>query len=89
MLAQYIRERGFQEGRLEGEIQGRIQGKIQGKIEGKIEGKCALLEQLLSRRFGPVPAWAREQLASATDTQLDSWAERILDARTIQEALAQ
>ena len=77
MLAQYIRERGFQEGRLE------------GKIEGKIEGKCALLERQLSRRFGPLPEWAREQLASATDAQLDSWAERILDARTIQEALAQ
>ena len=73
MLAQYIRDRGFQE----------------GKLEGKLEGKSSLLERLLTRRFGALPAWAREQLAAATDQQLDLWAERVLDADTIQDVLAQ
>jgi glycosyltransferase involved in cell wall biosynthesis len=77
MLAQYIREKGFQE------------GLVKGELKEKLEGKCSLLERQLTRRFGPIPAWAKEQLASATDAQLDSWAERILDAETIQEVLAQ
>jgi predicted transposase YdaD len=89
MLAQYIREKGFKEGLVKGELQGKLQGKLEGKLEGKIEGKCALLERQLTRRFGPLPAWAKEQLASATDAQLDSWAERVLDAQTIREVLAQ
>jgi predicted transposase YdaD len=89
MLAQYIREKGFKEGLVKGELQGKLQGKLEGKLEGKIEGKCALLERQLTRRFGPLPAWAKEQLASATDAQLDSWGERVLDAQTIREVLAQ
>jgi len=81
MLAQYIREKGFQEGL--------VKGKLEGELKGKLEGKCALLERLLTRRFGPLPAWAKEQLTSATDAQLDNWAERILDAQTLQEVLTQ
>ncbi len=81
MLAQYIREKGFQEGL--------VKGELKGKMEGKIEGKCSVLERQLTRRFGPLPAWAKEQLTSATDAQLDSWAERILDAETIQDVLTQ
>jgi hypothetical protein len=77
MLAQYIREKGFQE------------GLVKGELKEKLEGKCSLLGRQLTRRFGPIPAWAKEQLASATDAQLDSWAERILDAETIQKVLAQ
>jgi hypothetical protein len=37
MPAQYIREKGFQE----------------GLVKGKLEGKYALLEGQLTRRFGP------------------------------------
>ncbi|HDR13973.1 MAG TPA: DUF4351 domain-containing protein [Desulfobacteraceae bacterium] len=81
MLAQYIREKGFQEGL--------VKGKLEGKLEGELKGKCAVLERQLTRRFGPLPAWAKEQLNSATDAQLDNWAERILDAQTLQEVLAQ
>jgi hypothetical protein len=71
------------------ELKGKMEGKMEGELKGKLEGKCALLERLLTRRFGPLPAWAKEQLTSATDAQLDSWAERILDAETMQEVLAQ
>jgi hypothetical protein len=81
MLAQYIREKGFQEGL--------VKGELKGKLEGKLEGKCGLLERQLTRRFGPLPTWAKEQLTSATDTQLDNWAERIFDAQTLQEVLTQ
>jgi hypothetical protein len=77
MLAQYIRDKGFQEGRMEGEI------------KGEIKGKCILLERQLTRRFGPLPKWVQDKLVSATTEQLDSWAERVLDAGSIQEVLAE
>lgn len=73
MLAQYIKDKGFQEGRRE------------GKLEGKLEGKCGLLEKILTRRFGPLPVWAKRRLASASSEQLDQWAERVLEAKSLQE----
>ena len=85
MLAQYIREKGFQEGL----VKGKLEGKLEGELKGKLEGKYILLERLLTRRFGPLPAWAKGQLTSATDAQLDSWGERVLDAQTLQEVLTQ
>ncbi len=70
MLAQYIREKGFQEGPVKGKLEAKLEAKLEGEIKGKLEGKCALLERQLTRRFGPLPTWAKEQLASATDAQL-------------------
>lgn len=81
MLAQYIRDKGFQEGELKGELKGRQ--------EGRQEGARFLLERLLTRRFGPLPDWGRERLAGATLDQLDRWADRTLDADSIQAVLAE
>jgi hypothetical protein len=69
MLAQYIKDIGFQ--------------------EGKSEGERTLLERLLTRRFGTLPDWRREQLASASIDQLDQWADRVLDADSIQAVLGE
>ncbi len=69
MLAQYIKDKGFQEGRQ--------------------EGKRILLERLLIRRFGLLPDWGKAQLAGATSAQLDRWSERVLEADSIQEVLAE
>ena len=69
MLAQYIRDKGFQEGELKG---GRI-----------------FMERLLTRRFGSLPDWGRDQLVGATLDQLDRWAERALEADSIQAVLAE
>ena len=73
MLAQYIKDKGFQEGEIEGEIKG-------GRI---------FLERLLTRRFGSLPDWVRDQLVGATLDQLDRWAERALEADSIQAVLAE
>ena len=81
MLAQYIKDKGFQEGKLE--------GKLEGRLEGKLEGGRVLLERLLTRRFGPLPDWGRDQLAGATLDQLDRWADRALEADSIQAVLAE
>lgn len=77
MLAQYIKDMGFKE------------GELKGKLEGKLEGGRMFLERLLTRRFGPLPEWGRDQLANATLEQLDRWAERALDADSIQAVLAE
>ncbi|GKT11023.1 hypothetical protein DSTSK_43280 [Desulforhabdus sp. TSK] len=93
MLAQYIKDKGFQEGRregkregkLEGHHEGRLEGRREGKVEGRLEGKCGLLEKILTRRFGPLPDWAKHRLASASSEQLDQWAERVLEAKSLQD----
>ena len=81
MLAQYIKEKGFQEGRQE--------GKQEGWQEGKREGKRIFLERLLIRRFGLLPDWGKAQLAGATSEQLDRWSERVLEVDSIQGVLAE
>lgn len=76
MLAQYIKDKGFQEGRKT------------GRQEGRLEGRYDLLEKILTRRFGPLPDWARRRLVSASSEQLDQWAERVLEAESLQAVLA-
>lgn len=77
MLAQYIREKGFQD------------GEIKGEIKGEVKGRRILLEHLLTRRFGTLPDWGQERLAHATVEQLDRWGDRVLDAESIQAVLAE
>ena len=93
MLAQYIKDKGFQEGRKTGQeegrrkgrLEGRLEGRHEGRLEGRLEGKCGLLEMILTRRFGPLPDWAKQRLASASSEQLDQWAERALEAKSLQD----
>jgi hypothetical protein len=89
MLAQYIRDKGFQEGKLEGWKEGELKGWKEGELEGELKGGRVFLERLLTRRFGPLPDWGRDQLAGATLDQLDRWAERALEADSIQSVLAE
>jgi hypothetical protein len=65
------------------------EGWKEGKLEGEIKGRRILLERLLARRFGPLPDWGRDQLAGATLDQLDRWADRALEADSIQAVLAE
>ena len=85
MLAQYIREKGFQEGWQKGEVE----GELNGELKGELKGRRILLERLLTRRFGTLPDWGQERLAQATVDQLDRWAERVLEADSIQAVLAE
>ena len=77
MLAQYIKDKGFQE------------GKLEGWKDGELDGGRVLLERLLTRRFGSLPDWVRDQLVGATLDQLDRWADRTLEADSIQAVLAE
>ena len=53
--------------------------------KGKLEGESTLLERLMVKRFGTLTDETRSRLKSATVEQLETWAERILDARTLAE----
>jgi hypothetical protein len=57
--------------------------KKQWLEEGKAEGKAESLSRLLTRRFGPLPAWATVRLGEATVEQLDTWFDRALDAGSL------
>jgi hypothetical protein len=39
---------------------------------------------LLTRRFGALPDWASARLQAAHADQLEQWADRVLDAATLE-----
>ena len=59
----------------------------QGKAEGKAEGRIELILKLLALRFGPLTEAAQARVRGAQDAQLDAVAERMLTAKTLEEAL--
>jgi hypothetical protein len=59
------------------------QGKMEGRLEGKLEGEAAVLERLLTKRFGPLDEASQGRLKSASLKQLEQWTDRILDAPTL------
>ena len=61
----------------------------QGKAEGKVEGRMELILKLLALRFGPLPDAIQTRVRSAQDAQLDAVAERMLTAKTLEEAVSQ
>jgi predicted transposase/invertase (TIGR01784 family) len=58
--------------------------KQEGRQKGRQEGEGRLLGRQLERRFGPLPAWAKERITASTPEQIEAWAERIFDAATLE-----
>ena len=63
-------------------------GLEQGMRQGRIAGERAMLARQLRRRFGPLSADVAERLTNASAAELEAWADRVLDAKTIEDALA-
>jgi predicted transposase YdaD len=78
-------ERGLQKGMEEG----LEKGLEQGLEKGRAQGTASVLLRLLNRRFGPLSADVTRRLAQSTPEQLEIWAERVLDAGTIDEVFAE
>jgi predicted transposase YdaD len=78
-------EKGRKEGRKEGREEGREVGLQQGEQKGRQEGELAILRRLMEKRFGALPAWAAEWLASRSTAELEEISVRLLDAATIEE----
>jgi hypothetical protein len=66
---------------------GRAEGQAEGRAEGQAEGRAALLQRLLTRRFGALSVETVERLSAATIDELDAIGERLLSAATLEEAL--
>jgi len=64
-------------------------GIEKGLLQGRQEGEATLLQSLLARRFGTLPDAVRARLAGATVEQLESWALKILDAKSLDEIFNQ
>ena len=67
-----------------GIAKGMATGMAKGVEKGRVEGQSRLLRRQLERRFGVLPSWATEQLASASEQQLEAWGEAILTAPTLE-----
>jgi flagellar biosynthesis/type III secretory pathway protein FliH len=80
---------GIEKGLQQGLQQGRQEGRQEGRQKGRQEGEAALLQSLLARRFGALPDFVRIRLDGATVEQLESWAIKVLDARSLDEIFDQ
>ena len=61
------------------------QYKREGRQEGRLEGETLLLQRQLARRFGPLPAGVVARIAAATVEEIETWGDRVLEARTLDE----
>ena len=71
----------------QGKAEGRVEGRAEGKAEGKAEGRVEIIFKLLALRFGPLTEEVQTVVRSAQAAQLDTVAERVLTAQTLEEAL--
>ena len=78
-------ERWNAEIRQEGRREGRREGRQEGRQEGLQEGRAAVLLRQLTRRFGPLGEQMTQRIREANSTDLERWADNILDARSLEE----
>ena len=81
-------QEGTQQGMQQGIQQGMQAGVQQGVRQGRVEGERAVLERQLRRRFGVVPSELTERLRQASTNDLETWAENVLDASTLDDVFA-
>ena len=65
----------------------RAEGMVKGVAEGMERGERAVLARQIERRFGPLTAETRARLEKADQQQLEIWADRILDAESLEQVL--
>ena len=63
----------------------RDEGIQQGIQQGRVEGERAVLQRLLRRRFGLLSPGIAERLSQASPSDLEIWAENVLDAETLED----
>jgi len=58
------------------------------RAEGRVEGRVDTLVELLSDKFGPLPAWVNETISTATIDTLRQWTKNVLRADNLDEVFA-
>lgn len=61
--------------------------KQQGLEQGIVKGEALVLQRLLAKRFGPLPAHVVHTISTASAEQIDTWVDRVLDAPTLHDVL--
>ncbi len=61
----------------------------EGRVEGRVEGERRVLERQLQRRFGALSDENTERLTEASMEDLETWAENVLDAQTLDDIFDQ
>ena len=90
-------QRGLQEGLLEGRMEGIQKGRMEGMLEGEMKGEARgeakgeakLLLRQLSRRFQPLPNRISERVYAASPDTIEIWADRVLEAKSLNEVFAE
>ena len=59
----------------------------EGVREGRQEGEASLLERQLTRKFGPLSEAWLQRLRTASASSLETWAMKVLEARSLDEVL--
>jgi hypothetical protein len=59
----------------------------QGRAEGRAEGRAAIIEKLLTARFGALPEEIKTKISAASIEELDAMGVRLLNAKTLEEAV--
>ena len=65
--------------------EGMERGVEQGMEQGRVQGELAILERQLKRRFGRLPPETVSRLGRASVADLETWAENVLDAETLDD----
>ena len=82
----YERDHAEESKAMAGAIQrARDEGWQEGRQEGRLEGTRIVLERQLRHRFGLLSPRVAERLRRASAGDLESWANQVLDANTIDE----
>ena len=76
---------GLAQGMQQGVQQGIQQGMARGVAQGKTQGEQTLLLRQLHRRFGELPEATRQRLEQASTDELETWADRVLDADSLEQ----
>ncbi len=80
-------EQGLEKGLEKGLEQGLERGLERGLEQGALAGKAAVIEGLLSQRFGALPKWARDRLHRGTSAQMDRWSRKLLTASSLEQVV--
>nr|VFJ89909.1 MAG: protein of unknown function (DUF4351) [Candidatus Kentron sp. LFY] len=88
-FAQDIRQKALHEGIQQGRREGLLEGEAKGKAKGEAKGEAKLLLGLLSHRFQPLPDEVSEQVRAANPSDIETWAKRVLDAKSLGDVFSE
>nr|VFJ70375.1 MAG: protein of unknown function (DUF4351) [Candidatus Kentron sp. DK] len=69
--------------------EGRLEGEAIGEAIGEAKGEAKLLFRQLSRRFQPLPDGTFERIHGADPSTIEIWADRVLDAKSLDEVFTE